>query len=132
MEHYKILGVDENATMEEIKEAYDNKVKQFKEEIKDERRAKKFIEVFDKAYEEIKLEREKNQNQQTMIIDFKGTDSIQELKDDLDKSEENFQCSIEGEEFDESEERSIVTKEKRKSNSKISSAKKGKSNNKKS
>lgn len=132
MEQYKILGVDENATMEEIKEAYDNKVKQFKEEIKDERRAKKFIEVFDKAYEEIKLEREKNQNQQTMIIDFKGTDSIQELKDDLDKSEENFQCSIEGEEFDESEERSIVTKEKRKSNSKISSAKKGKSNNKKS
>ena len=51
MEHYKILGVDENATMEEIKEAYDNKVKQFKEEIKDERRAKKFIEVFDKAYD---------------------------------------------------------------------------------
>ncbi|CUP05711.1 J domain-containing protein [Clostridium disporicum] len=132
MEHYKILGVDENATMEEIKEAYDNKVKQFKEEIKDERRAKKFIEVFDKAYEEIKLEREKIQNQQTMIIDFKEADSIQELKDDLDKSEENFQCSIEGEEFDESEERSIVTKEKRKSNSKISSAKKGKSNNKKS
>ena len=73
MECYKVLDVDENATMEEIKEAYENKVKPFREEIKDERRAKKFIEVFDKAYEEIKLERENTQNQQTMIMNINDT-----------------------------------------------------------
>ena len=57
MENYKILGVDENASIEEIERAYKNKVNEFKSEIKDERRAKAFIKIFDKAYEEIKAER---------------------------------------------------------------------------
>ncbi|WP_411170257.1 molecular chaperone DnaJ [Clostridium sp. MB05] len=69
MEQYKILGVDENASMEEIKIAYENKVNKLKEEIKDERRAKAFIKVFDKAYEEIKFEREKNQYKETFVND---------------------------------------------------------------
>ena len=37
MENYKILGVDENASIEEIERAYKNKVNEFKSEIKDER-----------------------------------------------------------------------------------------------
>lgn len=54
MEHYKILGVDKNATMEEITKAYENKISEFKKDINGERRAKAFIKVFDKAYEDIK------------------------------------------------------------------------------
>ena len=70
MEQYKILGVDENASMEEIKIAYENKVNKLKEEIRDERRAKAFIKVFDKAYEEIKLEREKNKYKENLVNDY--------------------------------------------------------------
>ena len=53
MDHYKVLGVDENASMEEIKKAYEDKCKKFKYEIKDERRARDFINLFDKAYDEL-------------------------------------------------------------------------------
>lgn len=70
MEQYKILGVDENASMEEIKIAYENKVNKLKEEIRDERRAKAFIKVFDKAYEEIKLDREKNKYKENLVNDY--------------------------------------------------------------
>ena len=62
MEHYKILGVDENASMEEIKKAYEDKVNKFKEEIEDERKSRSFIKVFDEAYEKIKEEIEKNKS----------------------------------------------------------------------
>ena len=129
MECYKVLDVDENATMEEIKEAYENKVKQFREEIKDERRAKKFIEVFDKAYEEIKLERENTQNQQTMIMNINDTALKNYQKNDFDKVEE---CNyvFRRDEIDEEEGNFIITKEKRKSYSKKSSSKNKKSNKK--
>lgn len=129
MECYKVLGVDENATMEEVKEAYENKVKQFREEIKDEIRVKKFIEVFDKAYEEIKLERENIQNQQTMIMNINDTDLKDYQKSDFDKGEE---CNyvFRKDEIDEEEENFIITKEKRKSYPKKSSSKNKKSNKK--
>ena len=67
MENYKILGIDRNASMEEVQRAYKNKVREYRENITDEKRANAFIKVFDKAYEEIKMER--IQNQQTMPID---------------------------------------------------------------
>ena len=129
MECYKVLDVDENATMEEIKEAYENKVKQFREEIKDERRAKKFIEVFDKAYEEIKLERENTQNQQTMIMNINDTALKNYQKNDFDKVEERNYV-FRRDEIDEEEGNFIITKEKRKSYSKKSSSK-NKKNSKK-
>lgn len=128
MECYKVLGVDENATMEEIKEAYENKVKQFIEEIKDERRAKKFIEVFDKAYEEIKLERENIQNQKTMIMDVNDITLENYQKNDLNKDEESDYV-FRRDEIDE-EESFIITKEKRKSYSKKSLSKNKKSSKK--
>ncbi len=102
MENYKILGVDENASMEEIKRAYENKVKEYRENIKDEKRATAFIKVFDKAYEEIKLERENNQYQQTMIMDRKEVDLRQNSK------------SLDSDEY---EEESTATKRKKKSSS---------------
>ncbi len=53
MNYYKILGVDENSTLTEIKQAYDNQVKTFKDEIKDEKRLEKFLELFKEAYESL-------------------------------------------------------------------------------
>ena len=108
MEHYKILGVDENASMEEIKKAYEDKVNKFKEEIEDERKARSFIKVFDEAYEKIKEEREKNKSQQTAIIDNQVED------------------------FNEYEQESTVSKEKKRSSSKSTSIRKQKRAKKKS
>ena len=110
MEHYKILGVDENASMEEIKKAYEDKVNKFKEEIEDERRAKFFIKVFDEAYEKIKEEREKNKSQQTVIIDNQVEDLNKHLNNDFDKDSGN-----------EYEQESTVSKEKKRSSSKSTS-----------
>ena len=42
--YYKVLGIEENATQEEIKEAYNRQVQTFKEEVKDEKEINKLIE----------------------------------------------------------------------------------------
>lgn len=101
MEQYKILGVDENASMEEIKIAYENKVNKLKEEVKDERRAKAFIKVFNKAYEEIKFEREKNQYKETFVNDSNrnslNENSQKNLKRDTWDEYDNFQDDDESE-----------------------------------
>lgn len=129
MECYKVLGVDENASMDEIKEAYENKVKQFREEIKDERRANKFIEVFDKAYEEIKLERENIHNQQTMIMNVNDIALEDYEKNNFNKAEESNYV-FRRDEIGEEDESFIITKEKRKSYTKKSASKNKKSNKK--
>ncbi|WP_346929025.1 hypothetical protein [Clostridium sp.] len=127
MEHYKILGVDENASMEDIRKAYEDKVNKFKEEIKDERRAKSFIKVFDEAYEKIKEEREKNKNQQTMIIDNQVENLNKHLNNDFDKDNSNGY-----EDFNKYEQESTVNKEKKRSSSKSTSIRKQKRDKKKS
>ena len=127
MEHYKILGVDENASMEEIKKAYEDKVNKFKEEIEDERRAKFFIKVFDEAYEKIKEEREKNKSQQTVIIDNQVEDLNKHLNNDFDKDNSNGY-----EDFNEYEQESTFSKEKKRSSSKSTSIGKQKGAKKKS
>lgn len=95
MESYKILGIDENASMEEVRQAYENKVNEIKKEIVNEKRAKAFIEVFDNAYEEIKVEKEKIQSQETTVINIKKINSEQKSKNDIitnkcEEDEENF------------------------------------------
>ncbi|WP_346916017.1 hypothetical protein [Clostridium sp.] len=127
MEHYKILGVDENASMEEIKKAYEDKVNKFKEEIEDERRAKSFIKVFDEAYKKIKEEREKNKSQQTVIIDNQVEDLNKHLNNDFDKDSSNGY-----EDFNEYEQESTVSKEKKRTSSKSTSIRKQKRVKKKS
>ena len=69
MEHYKILGVDEKSSMEEVKRAYENKVNEYREIIKDEKRLKSFIKEFDKAYEEIKKEKEESKAKRSRTTD---------------------------------------------------------------
>lgn len=127
MEHYKILGVDKNASMEEITKAYEDKVNKFKEEIEDEKRAKSFIKVFDEAYEKIKEEREKNKSQQTVIIDNQAEDLNKHLNNDFDKDNSNGY-----EDFNEYEQESTVNKEKKRSSSKSTSIRKEKRAKKKS
>ncbi|GAA0771794.1 hypothetical protein GCM10008908_16770 [Clostridium subterminale] len=127
MEYYKILGVDENASMEEIKKAYEDKVNKFKKEIEDERRAKSFIKVFDEAYEKIKEEREKNKSKQTVIIDNQAEDLNKHLNNDFDKENSNGY-----EDFNEYEQESTVSKEKKRSSSKSTSIGKRKGAKKKS
>ncbi len=113
MEHYKILGVDKNASMEEITKAYEDRINKFKEEIEDEKRAKSFIKVFDEAYEKIKEERE--QNQQTVIID----NQVKDLNNNFHKNDSNSYES-----FNEYEQESTVSKEKKRSSSKNTSIRK--------
>ncbi|MDV4149423.1 molecular chaperone DnaJ [Clostridium sp. AL.422] len=126
MEKYEILSVDENSSMEEIRQAYENKVNEIKKEIVDERRAKAFIKVFDKAFEEIKLEKEKIQNQETMLINFKNTNLDNYAKDKLDIEEIDKY-----EDFDEYKEITRKNKEKKKSPSRSSTRKKQNNNRKK-
>lgn len=99
MEHYKILGVDKNATMEEITKAYEKKIKEFKTDINDEKRAKAFIKVFDKAYENIKLEREKPQADNTVIMGIDEFSGFEHLEDKFEREiveAENYSSSVRG------------------------------------
>ncbi|OOM81411.1 DnaJ domain-containing protein [Clostridium sp. BL-8] len=50
-DYYELLGVDKNASKEEIKEAYEKQVKNIKEEVVNEKRLKQFLKTFDEAYE---------------------------------------------------------------------------------
>lgn len=56
MNYYKVLGVEENASKEEIRRAYEKQVAYFKSEVKDEKRLNKFIKLFDEALAELDVE----------------------------------------------------------------------------
>ncbi|WP_196000372.1 DnaJ domain-containing protein [Clostridium sp. 1001271B_151109_B4] len=56
MNYYKVLGVEENASKEEIKKAYEKQVAYFKSEVKDEKRLNKFLELFDEALATLNVE----------------------------------------------------------------------------
>lgn len=69
MNYYKVLGIEENATQEEIKEAYNRQVQTFKEEVKDEKRLEKFLDLFKEAYDALNYEESIVQNQMEEIFD---------------------------------------------------------------
>ncbi|MCS6130377.1 molecular chaperone DnaJ [Clostridium botulinum] len=50
-DYHKILGVEKNASKEEIKEAYEKQVEKIKKEVINEKRLNQFLKVFDEAYE---------------------------------------------------------------------------------
>ncbi len=50
-DYYKLLGVEKNASKEEIKEAYEKQVEKIKKEVVNEKRLKQFLKMFDEAYE---------------------------------------------------------------------------------
>lgn len=66
-DYYKILGVEKNASKEEIKEAYEKQVEKIKKEVVNEKRLKQFLKLFDEAYEAL-ISLEENQ-----LIDVNAT-----------------------------------------------------------
>lgn len=56
MNYYSTLGISKGASREEVQRAYESQVNKIKEEIKDEKRASKFIRLFDEAYEALMKE----------------------------------------------------------------------------
>lgn len=50
-DYYKLLGVEKNASKEEIKEAYERQVEKIKNEVVNEKRLNQFLKMIDEAYE---------------------------------------------------------------------------------
>ena len=69
MNYYKVLGIEENASQDEIRQAYEKQVRTFKEEVKDEKRLEKFLDLFKEAYDELNCEKTIVQDQPEEIFD---------------------------------------------------------------
>lgn len=69
MNYYKVLGIEDNATQEEIKQAYDKQVQKFRDEVKDEKMLEKFLDLFKEAYNALNYQENIIQEQQEEIFD---------------------------------------------------------------
>ncbi|NYC30879.1 DnaJ domain-containing protein [Clostridium saccharobutylicum] len=81
-DYYKLLGVEENASKEEIREAYEKQVEKIKKEVVNEKRLNQFLKIFDEAYEALNnLEENKLKDQNPTLI--RNPQEVQrELEDD--------------------------------------------------
>jgi uncharacterized membrane protein len=66
-DYYKILGVEKNASKEEIKEAYEKQVVKIKKEVVNEKRLNEFLKLFDQAYEAL------NSLEENQLVDKNAT-----------------------------------------------------------
>lgn len=93
MNYYKVLGIEESASQEEIRQAYDKQVKTFKEEVKDEKRLEKFLDLFKEAYDALNCEETIVQDQNEEIFDeevsalFRNNSIKEKLEDKLVEKE---------------------------------------------
>ena len=100
MNYYKVLGIEENATQEEIRQAYEKQVKLFKLEVKDEKRLDKFLDLFKEAYDALIYKEAIVKEQQEEIFDqevsalFKNN-KIKEKAADVTEKEEVINSSSE-------------------------------------
>lgn len=62
-DYYKVLGIEKNASKEEIKEAYEKQVEKIKKEVANEKRLNEFLKLFDQAYEAL------NSLEESQLID---------------------------------------------------------------
>lgn len=60
-DYHKLLGVEKNASKEEIKKAYEMQVDKMKKEVVNEKRLNQFLKIFDEAYEAL-ISLEENQS----------------------------------------------------------------------
>jgi cation transport ATPase len=80
-DYYKILGVEKNASKEEIKEAYEKQVEKIKKEVVNEKRLNQFLKIFDEAYEALNsLEENQLINENATVI-INPQEVQKELKD---------------------------------------------------
>lgn len=86
-DYYKLLGVEEDASKEEIKEAYEKQVEKIKKEVVNEKRLNQFLKIFDEAYEALNS-LEENQLKENKLIDENETAIIkpQEVKRELENN----------------------------------------------
>lgn len=79
-DYYKVLGVEKNASKEEIKEAYEKQVEKIKKEVLNEKRLNEFLKLFDQAYEAL------NSLEESQLIDKNATLIInpQEMQEELE------------------------------------------------
>lgn len=80
-DYYKLLGVEENASKEEIKEAYEKQVEKIKEEVVNEKRLKQFLRMFDEAYEALNSMEKNTLKDENATIIMKPQEVQKELKD---------------------------------------------------
>ena len=66
-DYYKVLGVEKNASKEEIKEAYEKQVEKIKKEVVNEKRLNEFLKLFEQAYEAL------NSLEESQLIDKNAT-----------------------------------------------------------
>lgn len=86
-DYYKLLGVEKNASKEEIKEAYEKQVEKIKKEVVNEKRLNQFLKIFDEAYEALNS-LEENQLEENRLIDENAT-SIMKLQEVQKELEDN-------------------------------------------
>lgn len=67
-DYYKLLGVEKNASKEEIKEAYEKQVEKIKKEVVNEKRLNQFLKLFDEAYKALSSLGENKDENSTLII----------------------------------------------------------------
>lgn len=79
-EYYKVLGIEKNASKEEIKEAYEKQVEKIKKEVVNEKRLDEFLKLFQQAYEAL------NSLEESQLIDKNATLIInpQEVQKELE------------------------------------------------
>lgn len=79
-DYYKILGVEKNASKEQIKEAYEKQVEKIKKEVVNEKRLNQFLKIFDQAYEAL------NSLDENQLIDENATliMNLQEVQKELE------------------------------------------------
>lgn len=83
-DYYRLLGVEKNASKEEIKAAYEKQIDKIKKEVVNEKRLNQFIKMFDEAYEALnKLE---ENNLDSKFVDENSTliMNTKEIKRELD------------------------------------------------
>ncbi|MFU0823601.1 DnaJ domain-containing protein [Clostridium sp.] len=85
-DYYKVLGIEKNASKEEIKEAYEKQVEKIKKEVVNEKRLNEFLKLFDEAYEALNSLEENqsiDKNDATLII------NPQEVQEELEANNKN-------------------------------------------
>lgn len=85
-DYYKLLGVEKNASKEEIKEAYEKQVEKIKKEVVNEKRLNQFLNLFKQAYEALNSleENQLNDENATLIM---NQQEVQKELDNGNKSE---------------------------------------------
>lgn len=81
-DYYKLLGVEKNASKEEIKGAYEKQIEKIKKEVVNEKRLNQFLKIFDEAYEAL------NSLEENKLID-KNETSIMNPKEIQKELEDN-------------------------------------------